>query len=182
MRRRKKDSKGRKLRILKEKEELKLTCVTGKPNSVNLWVQVVTLVTLLFVIAASGQAQGPPVKFSDVRFDQRLDQQVPLDLNFRDESGQDVRLAEYFGKKPVILSLVYYECPMLCTQVLNGQVESLEKISFNVGEQFNVVTVSFNPRETPALAAAKKEMYLAKYGRPGAAQGWHFLTGDPKAI
>ena len=91
-------------------------------------------------------------------------------------------LGDYFGKKPVILSLVYYECPMLCTQVLNGQVTSLRDISFNVGEQFNVVTVSFNPRETPALAKAKKEMYLSRYGRPGAEEGWHFLTGDPKAI
>jgi protein SCO1 len=170
------------MRMLKEQEGLRPASVRVKPNSVSLCVQVVTLVTIVFVIAASGLAQGPPVKFSDVRFDQRLNQQVPLDLNFRDESGQSVRLADYFGKKPVILSLVYYECPMLCTQVLNGQVTSLKNISFKVGEQFNVVTVSFNPRETPALAAAKKEMYLAKYGRPGAEQGWHFLTGDPKAI
>ena len=168
--------------MLKEQEGLTLTSVGIKPNSLSLWIQVVMLVTLLFMIAGPGLAQGPPVKFSDVRFDQRLDQQVPLDLNFRDESGQSVRLADYFGKKPVVLSLVYYECPMLCTQVLNGQVTSLEQISFNVGEQFNVVTVSFNPRETPALAAAKKDMYLSKYGRPGAEQGWHFLTGDPKAI
>jgi cytochrome c oxidase subunit II len=166
------------MRMLKEQEGLTL----ASPNSLSLWIQIVMIVTLLFVIAGPGLAQGPPVKFSDVRFDQRLDQQVPLDLNFRDESGQSVRLADYFGKKPVILSLVYYECPMLCTQVLNGQVTSLEQISFNVGEQFNVVTVSFNPRETPALAAAKKDMYLSKYGRPGAEQGWHFLTGDPKAI
>ena len=144
--------------------------------------RAVTLVTLVFVIAAAALAQGPPVKFSDVHFDQRLDEQVPMDLNFRDESGQTVRLGDYFGKKPVILSLVYYECPMLCTQVLNGQVTSLRDISFNVGEQFNVVTVSFNPRETPALAKAKKEMYLSRYGRPGAEEGWHFLTGDPKAI
>jgi len=127
--------------MLKEQEGLTLTST----NSLSLLVQVAMLTTLLFVIAGPALAQGPPVKFSDVRFDQRLDQQVPLDLNFRDESGQSVRLADYFGKKPVILSLVYYECPMLCTQVLNGQVTSLEQISFKVGEQFNVVTVSFNP-------------------------------------
>jgi cytochrome c oxidase subunit 2 len=145
-------------------------------------VRALALVTLLFVIAVAALAQGPPVKFSDVHFDQRLDELVPMDLTFRDESGQTVRLGDYFGKKPVILSLVYYECPMLCTQVLNGQVTSLRNMSFNVGEQFNVVTVSFNPRETPALAKAKKEMYLSRYGRPGAEEGWHFLTGDPKAI
>jgi cytochrome c oxidase subunit 2 len=153
-----------------------------KPHKGRVLVRALTLATLLFVIAVVALAQGPPVKFSDVHFDQRLDEQVPMDLNFRDESGQTVRLGDYFGKKPVILSLVYYECPMLCTQVLNGQVTSLRGIAFNVGEQFNVVTVSFNPRETPALAKAKKEMYLSRYGRPGAEEGWHFLTGDPKAI
>ncbi len=161
---------------------IKNISVATKPHPVRAWVRALTLVTLVFVMTGAALAQGPPVKFSDVHFDQRLDEQVPLDLNFRNERGQTVRLGDYFGNKPVILSLVYYECPMLCTQVLNGQVTSLREVSFNVGEQFNVVTVSFNPRETPALAAAKKEMYLSSYGRPGADQGWHFLTGDPKAI
>src|SRR5205807_4224582 len=99
--------------------------VGSKPHQGRLLVRALTLVTLLFVIAVVALAQGPPVKFSDVHFDQRLDEQVPMDLNFRDESGQTVRLGDYFGRKPVILSLVYYECPMLCTQVLNGQVTSL---------------------------------------------------------
>jgi protein SCO1/2 len=167
---------------MKGQDRARNTRITPKRNPVSAWVYGLMLLTLLLAITVAAPAQGPPVKFSDVHFDQQLDQQVPLDLNFRDESGQNVRLGDYFGKKPVILSLVYYECPMLCTQVLNGQVTSLSEVSFNVGEQFNVVTVSFNPRETPALAAAKKEMYLSKYGRPGAKEGWHFLTGDPKEI
>lgn len=168
--------------MLKILERIRLVFVAAQPNPVSWWISGVRIIALLFALANSVLGQGQPVKFSDVHFDQRLDQQVPLDLNFRDERGQTVRLGDYFGKKPVILSLVYYECPMLCTQVLNGQVTSLKQISFNVGEQFNVVTVSFNPRETPALAKAKKEMYLSRYGRPGAGEGWHFLTGDPRAI
>jgi cytochrome c oxidase subunit 2 len=167
---------------MKGQDRARNTRITPKRNPVSAWVYGLMLLTLLLAITVAAPAQGPPVKFSDVHFDQQLDQQVPLDLKFRDESGQTVRLGDYFGKKPVILSLVYYECPMLCTQVLNGQVTSLSEVSFNVGEQFNVVTVSFNPRETPALAAAKKEMYLSKYDRPGAKEGWHFLTGDPKEI
>src|SRR6185436_327977 len=97
---------------------------------------------------------------------------------FRDERGDPVTLGTYFGRRPVILSLVYYECPMLCTLVLNGLVRALRTLAFDVGNEFEVVTVSFNPRDTPALAAKKKATYLAEYGRSGAAAGWHFLTGD----
>lgn len=122
-----------------------------------------------------------PDALRNVGIDQRLNHQVPRDLSFFDEAGRLVRLREYFGGKPVILSLVYYECPMLCTEVLNGLVSSLKVLSFDVGKQFVVVTVSFNPRETPALAAAKKEKYLQRYGRPAAA-GWHFLTGKQESI
>ena len=107
---------------------------------------------------------------------------MPLDLTFRDETGQPVTLGQYFGSKPVILALVYYECPMLCTLTLNGLVSALKAVSFDVGNQFNVVTVSFNPAETPNLAAAKKETYLKSYGRAGADAGWHFLTGDAANI
>ena len=102
--------------------------------------------------------------------------------SFRDENGRSVKLADYFGKRPVVLSLVYYECPMLCTQVLNGAVAAFKVMNFTAGEEFDVVTVSFNPKETPALAAAKKATYLAKYGRPQAATGWHFLTGEQRSI
>ena len=134
---------------------------------------------------------GPPAGTSSelvpdilekVGIDQKLDAQIPLEAAFRDENGQPVTLSQYFGRRPVILTLVYYECPMLCTQVLNGVVSALKVMNFTAGEEFDVVTVSFNPTETPAMAAAKKDTYLAKYGRPQAADGWHFLTGKQPAI
>jgi protein SCO1/2 len=127
------------------------------------------------------EAAVPPA-LRDVGFDQRLDEQVPLDLVFKDEAGQSVQLGDYFNGKPVILVLAYYRCPMLCTQVLNGLVRALLDVPFDVGKEFNVVTVSFDPRETPELAAAKKKTYLERYGRPGAEEGWHFLTGEPDSI
>jgi protein SCO1/2 len=123
----------------------------------------------------------PPLR--DVGFDQRLGADVPLDLLFRDESGQEIPLGRYFGEqRPVILSLVYYRCPMLCTLVLNGLTSSLKALPFAAGREFEIVTVSFDPRETPALAAAKKAAYLERYGRPEAGEGWHFLTGDEDPI
>jgi len=125
---------------------------------------------------------GRPAPLREVAIDQRLDAAVPLDLAFRDESGAPVTLAQYFGKRPVILSLVYYECPMLCTLVLNGLVRALRTLSFDPGHEFEIVTVSFNPRDTPDLAAKKKATYLGEYNRAGAEQAWHFLTGDPDAI
>ena len=123
-----------------------------------------------------------PDILAKVGIDQKLDAQIPLDAVFRDEAGRQVKLSEYFGQRPVILPLVYYECPMLCTQVLNGAVAAFKVLNFTVGEDYDVVTVSFNPKETAAMAAAKKETYLAKYGRPQAAKGWHFLTGEQPAI
>ncbi len=127
-------------------------------------------------------SSGLPKALQDVRIDQRLNEQVPLDLVFRDETGQPVKLGQYFGSKPVVLSLVYYDCPMLCTQVLSGMVTAFRVMSFSVGREFDVVTVSFDPREQPPLAAAKKSTYLMGYDRPTAAQGWHYLTGDPENI
>lgn len=131
----------------------------------------------------AGRPDGamPPV-LRDVGIDQRLGERVPADLAFRDETGREVRLADYLGSKPVILTLNYYECPMLCTLVLNGLVRSLRAVSFDPGRDFTIVTVSINPRETPDLAAAKKKTYAADYGRPGAAESWHFLTGEEPAI
>jgi protein SCO1/2 len=118
-----------------------------------------------------------------VGIEQRLDNQIPLDLAFRDESGREVRLGEYFrGGKPVVLTLVYYECPMLCNQVLNGFVGTLGAMTFTPGKEFEVVTVSFDPREGPELAARKKETYLKRYRRENAGVGWHFLTGDKASI
>ncbi len=118
----------------------------------------------------------------DVGFDQRLGETVPLDAVFRDESGRAVRLGDYFGQRPVVLSLAYYDCPMLCTVTLNGLASALDVVSFDPGREFEVVTVSFEPRETPELAAAKKATYLRRYKRPGAAAAWHFLTGDAREI
>ena len=113
----------------------------------------------------------------DVGLDQKLNGQVPRDLTFVDEAGRDVRLGDYFGTRPVVLVLAYYECPMLCTEVLNGLVGSLETLPFDAGKQFDVVVVSIDPGETPALATQKKQLYLKRYGRPGAENAMHFLTG-----
>ena len=117
-----------------------------------------------------------------LNFEQRLGQQVSLDLEFRDEDGRQIKLKDYLGKKPVILVLGYYGCPMLCTLVLNGLVSTLQDIKPTVGDQFEVINVSIDPHETPALAAAKKKSYLKQYGRHDAAKGWHFLTGEQPAI
>src|SRR5437667_4357769 len=134
------------------------------------------IVLAAFLRSAYAEVTLPPL-LQKVGFDQRLNEQVPLDLEFTDEAGQPVKLGDYFGDKPVILVLAYYRCPMLCTLVLNGLVQGLRDIKdMDLGDEFQVVTVSFDPEETPALAAAKKKAYVAQYGRPGAAKGWHFLT------
>jgi len=124
-----------------------------------------------------------PGTLQGVGIDQRLDQQLPLDLEFRDEAGRSVPLSSFFqSRKPVILALVYYRCPMLCTQILNGLESSLKAVSFNPGQEFEVLSVSIDPKDTPELAASKKQMYLRRYGRANTANGWHFLTGDEANI
>jgi len=123
-----------------------------------------------------------PELLKEVGIDQKLNDSIPLDLAFRDEHGNRVELGEYFGSKPVILTLVYYSCPMLCTQVLNGLNRSLKEIPMEMGRDFRVVTVSIDPTERPILAEAKQAMYAGMYGRPGAAEGWHFLTGSEREI
>ncbi len=130
----------------------------------------------------SERQDGKPSILSKVGIDQRLDQQLPLDLAFTNEAGKPVRLGDYFGSKPVIVSLVYYQCPMLCNQVLDGLTSALGVLKFDAGKEFNIVTVSIDPTETPAMAAAKKEVFLHRYQRPTAAQGWAFLTGDQANI
>jgi len=128
---------------------------------------------------------GLPAALQEVRIEQKLDQQLPLDLVFRDENGQEVKLGQYFGKKPIALAFVYYDCPMLCTQILNSMVTSFRVLPFQVGKEFDVITVSFDPRETSALASAKKKVYvdyLPERMRAGARDGWHFLTGDQASI
>jgi protein SCO1 len=126
---------------------------------------------------AGPAAKAKPGLLNKIGIDQRLNQQVPLDLRFVDEAGREVELRQYFGRRPVVLALVYYECPMLCTQVLNGIVGALSTLSFDAGKQFDVVAVSINPKEGPGLAAEKKRTYLERYRRPQTADGWHFLTG-----
>lgn len=126
-------------------------------------------------------SSGLPAPLRDVRIEQKLNQQLPLDLVFRDESGREVKLGEYFGRKPVVLAFVYYGCPMLCTQILNGMVTSFRVLPFQVGKEFDLVAISFDPRETPELAQKKKKIYvnyLPERMRADAATGWHFLTGD----
>jgi protein SCO1 len=128
-------------------------------------------------------SQGAPDSIlTQIGVDQRLNAQLPLDLVFHDESGKDVRLGDYFHSKPVILSLVYYECSMLCSMTLNGLTEAMRALSFDAGEEFDVLTISFEPKDSPAIASAKKTSYLQDYGRSGAAAGWHFLTGNSKSI
>jgi protein SCO1/2 len=139
---------------------------------------------------AHHHAQHTPPLLQHVDFEQRLQAFIPLDLVFRDETGRPVSLGDYFstfsafstGTRPVILTLVYYDCPNLCTLVLNGLLRTLRALSLTVGENFQVLTVSIDPQDTPALAAARRAQYLRAYNRPAAADGWHFLTGSPEAI
>jgi protein SCO1 len=137
---------------------------------------------VLPAIATAQLGPAPPLPatpgvLQQVGFDQKLGERIPLDLPFMDESGKDVKLGDYFGQKPVVLSIVYFRCPMLCTLSLNGLAGALEVLSFVPGREFEVVTVSFDPHEGPVLAAAKKQVYLRRYNRSGAERGWHFLTG-----
>jgi protein SCO1/2 len=123
-----------------------------------------------------------PGVLAHVGIDQKIGQQLPLDLPFRDEQGRDVKLAGFFGSRPVVLALAYYDCPMLCTQVLNGMTGALKTLSFDAGRDFDVVVVSIDPRDNFRLAADKKATYVERYGRPQSAAGWHFLTGPDASI
>lgn len=125
---------------------------------------------------------GRPAGLRDVGLDQRLNEQVPLDLAFRDEAGRTVRLGDYFGGTPVILTLNYYDCPMLCPLVLNDVLRAVRAIPLALGKEFRILTVSIDPHDTPGVAATKQRSYVERYGRPGAADGWHFLTGDQGSI
>ena len=139
-----------------------------------------------FGLAMTAKAQDKsamaPSQSRGVGIEQRLNNQVPLDLKFRDETGQTVTLGSYFGREPVILSLVYYGCRMMCTLTEYGLVNALRDVQFNIGEQYQVVTVSFNPKDDPDVAMAQKTTYTGLYGRPGAKRGWHFLVGDENSI
>ena len=135
----------------------------------------------------SGGILGPsasvkPPGLTNVAIEQKLNEQVSLGLTFRDETGKHVRIGDYLGKKPVILSLVYYRCPMLCSELLIGLESALKVVKFDVGKEFDVLTVSFDPKDTPETATAKKAEILKRYDRPGSEQGWHFLTGSQESI
>jgi protein SCO1 len=166
--------------------------VSSKTNSQPLMIAAILLgiLTLCSVALGQGMTKGimsPPANvrppgLKNVGIEQHLNEQIPSELTFRDEDGHQVRLADYFGRKPMILNLVYYQCPMLCGEVLSGLESALRVLKFDVGNQFDVLTVSFDPRETPAMAATKKADFLKRYGRPGATQGWHFLTGPQQSI
>ena len=123
-----------------------------------------------------------PIALRAVDLEQKLGVQLPLDVTLRDETGRTVALKQYFGRRPLILTFVYYGCEELCPLVLDGLVRSLRPLSFNIGDEFDVLTVSFDARDTPALAAAKKRDFVKQYSRSGAEEGWHFLTGDEAAI
>lgn len=128
---------------------------------------------------------GLPDALKKIGIEQRLGEQLPLESEFRDESGRTVKLGEFFNKgRPVIIAFVYYECPMLCNEVLNGLTGALKGLSFDAGKEFDVVAISFDARENekPDLARNKKESYMARYGRPGTEKGWHFLTGSQASI
>jgi protein SCO1 len=139
-------------------------------------------------VAPWGEKQPGPVRdeapelLKKVAITQKLNTQIPLDLQFRDENGKTVTLGDYFGKRPVILSMVYYKCKMLCPEEINGLVGSLEMVKFDPGKDFNIVFVSIDPTETPQDAAEEKATYMKRYGRPGTEGGWHFLTGQQPAI
>jgi protein SCO1 len=127
-------------------------------------------------------ASNVPPQFKDVTFQQQLGKKLPLDVRFKDEAGQSVALGDYFGTKPVVLAFVYYQCPMLCTQVMNGISSALKVLPYTPGREFDIVLVSFDPRDTPEAANAKKRAHLDHWAARGTANGWHFLTGDEASI
>jgi protein SCO1/2 len=164
--------------------------VTPPGTGRNLLLAVISGVFLAATAWGQSMTQGilsPPASvrppyLENVGIEQHLDGQVPADLAFVDDNGRAVKLGDYFGHKPLILNLVYYSCTMLCGEALAGLSAAMKVIKFEVGDQFEVITVSFNPRETPDLAAAKKKEYVKRYGRAGAEKGWHFLTGPAESI
>lgn len=132
--------------------------------------------------SASAQQVAIPAILSKVGIAQNLNAQIPPDLVFRDEAGKFVRIGDFFGTKPIVLSLVYFDCPALCTEVLNGELRTMKAISLDLGKDFDAITVSFEPKDSPSLAKAKRDVYIGQYGRPEAGNHWHFLTGEQQSI
>jgi protein SCO1/2 len=161
-----------------------------KSQPVHLAILAIAFVACLFTSPAHAQLDDRPLETAGVRpallrdvgLDQKLGSLIPLDLIFRDEHGHAVALRQFFRQKPVLLTLVYYQCPMLCTEVLNGLLRSAKELPLEIGKDFTIVTISIDPTERPVLANVKHELYTGLYGRPGGSQGWHFLTGDEAQI
>ena len=156
-------------------------------RAVAAFAAVMTIAVPAHAQYATGPQRPNPASLKDgllkqVGIDQKIGQQLPLDLVFRDEAGRDVRLGEFFHGKPVVMALAYYECPMLCTQVLNGMTAALKMVEMDAGKDFEVVVVSIDPKDNFRLAANKKLTYVENYGRPHTAAGWHFLTGAESSI
>jgi protein SCO1/2 len=174
------------MQVISRRESSQVKTSVGRTDAVRRAALAAQISLFLFGLtmtaAAQDNASVTPPQLRGVGIDQRLNNQVPLNLKFRDETGQTVTLGSYFGKKPVILSLVYYTCPMLCTMAENGLLNALRDVKFDIGEQYEVVTVSIDPTETPGMAMGKKAVYVGLYGRPAAKQGWHFLVGDDPDI
>src|SRR5258708_1924594 len=148
---------------------------------------IVLAPVLIAQVSGYGDKQMGPANekspiLNKVGIAQRLNQQLPLNLTFTDDAGQQVQLASYFGQKPAILALVYYQCPMLCSEELNGLTGALQMVDEAVGRDFSVVVVSIDPSESTDLAATKKRNYVKRYGHPESAYGWHFLTGTQANI
>jgi protein SCO1 len=146
------------------------------------YIAMLLALTGIGEVSGSAQQASTPTILNKVGITQNLNAQIPPDLMFRDETGKSVRIGDFFGRKPIVLSLVYFDCPALCTEVLNGELRTMKAISLDLGEDFDAVTVSFEPKDTPALAKAKRDVYAGQYGRPGAVDHWHFLTGDQQSI
>jgi protein SCO1/2 len=146
-------------------------------------VAALLALTVASQLAAATKQTNPVDLREAVKIEQRIGSTLPLDATFKDESGKQVRLRDYFGNgKPVVITPVYYSCPMLCNVVIDNFINKLADLKLNVGDDFNVVTYSFDSHETPPEADAKRNLYLKRYGRPGAVEGWHFLTGDAKNV
>jgi protein SCO1/2 len=144
---------------------------------------VMVILSMGLGVASAQLADQVPEALEEVGITEHLDAKLPMDLEFRDEDGLLVTLGSFFdGERPVILTLNYYRCPMLCGLMLNGLVDGLEQMEWTPGQEFEIVTVSINPLETPALAKEKKQNYIKRYGRPSAMTGWHFLTGNEPEI
>jgi protein SCO1/2 len=171
-------------------EEVRAVSNTSLSNRKQILAAVFVAILMPIPALSQGMTQGimsPPANvrppgLKNIGIEQHLDEQIPPDLTFREETGKSVRLGDYFGKKPMILNLVYYQCPMLCGEVLSGLEKALRVLKFDIGKEFDVLTISFDPRETPEMATKKKAEFLQRYGRPTAAAGWHFLTGPQESI